>query len=152
MLCLWGGCCFDNHNSHLCENKSGLYITSDCGVMLCCSIRTDSSSQNPKGNNSGKNHGFMYQNVGNDRRQEPLHTERKARCAIHDAQHIMWFLSQKQTHVFIYCTCALILRFIRGAPARSADWESTDIDVREQTARAALVQNGNTDHFVNISM
>lgn len=150
MQCLWVAVNdeleADTHDGHLRENKSGLYITSDCCVTLCFSVRADSSSQNPKGNNSGKNHGFLYQNVGNDKREEPLHTEGKARCTINDntAHHVLFITKKK----LIYFTW--ISRFIRGAPTRSANWTSTDI--REQTTGAALVQNSNTGHFVSIYM
>lgn len=106
MQCLWVAVNdeleADTHDGHLRENKSGLYITSDCCVTLCFSVRADSSSQNPKGNNSGKNHGFLYQNVGNDKREEPLHTEGKARCTINDntAHHVL-FITKKNSYTLL---------------------------------------------------
>lgn len=95
MQCKWDDCCFNIHNRHYVRINQSLYTSSKLLCHICCSVRADSSSQNSKGNNSGKNHGFLYQNAGNDRWQEPLHTERNTRCIIHDAQHIMSSLSWK---------------------------------------------------------
>lgn len=152
MQCKWGACCFNVHNRHYVRINQSVYASSKLSCRTCCSIRADSSSQNSNGNNGGKNHGFLYQNVGNDRWQEPLHTERNTRCIIHDARahHVVFIAKTRQAHVFTRCTHALIWRVIRGSPSRSADRESAEIDVGEQTIGAALVQNGNIDNCVHI--
>lgn len=51
-------------------------------LLSCDSVRADSSSQNTKGNHSGKSDGFLHQNAGSDWRQEPLHNDRNTRCKI----------------------------------------------------------------------
>lgn len=59
------------------EDETGVIFT--CDLLLCFSVRANSSSQNPEGNNSGKDYGLVHQDAGNDRRQESLHTKRQAR-------------------------------------------------------------------------